>query len=257
MNPDRILSETFIQTADHRRKCASTNDVAIERILSGDLALPFLVSAGKQTGGRGRGNNRWWSSEGALTFSVAVDDATCGFRVGLDSRIAIATGLAIAETLSQAVGADGVALKWPNDVWIEQKKTCGILVEVTGIRRDAAVIGIGLNVNNSVAEAPEDIRSSATSLRDATGKEHDREAILVALLQHLEQQLRLLASPGDDLPERWNAYCGLSGRVVTIHDGEREITGLCHGIDVAGTLLLQNETTLHRVVAGSVVSVGD
>lgn len=253
----RLLADTFINAVEHRRKCASTNDVAAELLRKAKVAVPFLVCTDRQTGGRGRGANRWWSAEGALTFSVVVDDNTFGIRVGRDSRIAIAAGLAVAQTLRSSADDAHVSVKWPNDVWLEGRKVCGILVEVTGHRSDAAVIGIGLNINNSLATAPEEIRNSATSLADATGRQHDCDEILISLLQNLDDQLRRLSSPDDDLAARWEEQCALTGRFVRVQDGEREHAGKCHGIDVAGALLLQKGTALHRIVAGSVVEIGD
>ena len=69
----RLQADTFLQGVEHHAEIPSTNDRSLELCAEAELPVPFLVLADQQTAGRGRGNNRWWSSDGALLFSLIVD----------------------------------------------------------------------------------------------------------------------------------------------------------------------------------------
>jgi BirA family biotin operon repressor/biotin-[acetyl-CoA-carboxylase] ligase len=250
-----ILAETFVRTVEHYPELGSTNDVAGQRVQTSNVNLPLLVWTDKQTAGRGRGKNRWWSEEGSLTFSVVTDELTSGTSPGQDSRIALAAGLAVAKTLAALAPGHSVQLKWPNDVWINGEKICGILVEIPAVRSDAAIIGIGLNVNNSALSLPDDVRGKATSLSDVMAKTFQRTEVLIAILQNLDEQLQLLQEQGDQLQDRWNAHCALSGRFVRIQCVGREIAGKCRGIDSTGALLLSEGDSIQKVISGVVVEI--
>jgi BirA family transcriptional regulator, biotin operon repressor / biotin---[acetyl-CoA-carboxylase] ligase len=252
-----ILAETFVRTVEHHPELGSTNDRANERILPGNVTLPLLVWTDKQTAGRGRGKNRWWSEEGSLTFSVVTDELTSGTSPGQDSRIALAAGLAVAKTLAALAPGQSVQLKWPNDVWINGEKVCGILVEIPAFRSDAAIIGIGLNVNNSALSLPDDVRGKATSLSDVMAKTFHKTEVLTAVLLNLGEQLQLLQDQGDQLQNRWNPHCALRGRFVRIQCVGREFAGECRGIDSTGALLLREGDSIQKVISGVVVEIGE
>ena len=73
-DPERIARQSFVQTVEYHRELSSTNDLAIE-LLDGDFSTPLLVLCEHQTAGRGRGENTWQSTAGALTFSVVLNPA--------------------------------------------------------------------------------------------------------------------------------------------------------------------------------------
>ena len=90
-------------------------------------------------------------------------------------------------------------IKWPNDVMLGRRKVAGILAEMRGVD---AVVGIGLNVNQTRAQLPTDTRTAAASLRTVTGHEHDRDAILETLLVRLDRYYRAWSLQG-----LGDAYC--------------------------------------------------
>ena len=150
-----LQAETFLRGVEHYAKIASTNDRALELCADIELLVPFLVIADHQTSGRGRGANRWWSSDGAILFSVIVDAAEYGLPESRWPQISLTVGAAVCQTLRALLGSEtAVGLKWPNDVWLNGRKAAGILVEVPAVRRGRLVIGVGLNVNNSFESAP-------------------------------------------------------------------------------------------------------
>lgn len=252
-NGDRLQAETFLRGVEHHAEIASTNDRALELCANVELPVPFLVIADHQTSGRGRGTNRWWSSDGAILFSVIVDAAEYGLPASRWPQISLTAGAAVCQTLQKLLGpAADVGLKWPNDVWLNGRKAAGILVEIPAARRGRLVIGVGLNVNNSFESAPLELQPLATSMRDETGVESDRHDVLVHLLNQLDDDLRGLASGGGALAQRWRSLCVLRDRMVSLEVGPQFVTGLCLGIADDGALRLQTSSGEQRHFGGIV-----
>lgn len=147
-----------------------------------DPTEDVVAIAAVQTGGRGTKGRSFVSERGGCYLSVLklfpcrAEDA---FTVTENAALAVCHTLA-------AFGADG-RIKWPNDVFVNGKKICGILIENTlsGDRIRRSVVGIGVNVNNPIA--PE-IRDVATSVREATGKEVDLDAFVATLVYNLYRE---------------------------------------------------------------------
>jgi len=274
----RICRETGVRRVELRNELPSTNDLALT--LSGDAPetdFPLLVLAVRQTGGRGRGEHRWWSADGALTFSLVIDTIAWKLEPRRWPRISLATGIAVAQTvLDQLPSREGasdqtngasptmrdatlksrnVRAKWPNDIFVNGRKICGILTENVARQPHRLVIGIGLNVNNSWRDAPTELQAIGTSLIDVTQRSVSPTDILIALLQRLEQTLAGVANDEFLLSETWRTFCMLEGHTVTVEAGNRHITGTCHGIDDDGALLLHNENGIQRCVAGTIIRI--
>jgi BirA family transcriptional regulator, biotin operon repressor / biotin---[acetyl-CoA-carboxylase] ligase len=249
----RLQRDTFLRRVEWHESLASTNDRALQLAAAAECETPHLIAAGEQTAGRGRGNNRWWSGRGALTFSVLLDPEGLGLRPELWPRVSLTAGVAICQMLEQAAPHESVGLKWPNDIWLNGKKVCGILVETTPNRR--LILGIGLNVNNSMQAAPEEIRMRAASLCDVLHAPPDPTDLLVDLLQRVEFHLQQLAVEHADLPRLWQTRCVLTGRRVEIDQPDRRHSGRCLGIDTDGALLLDSPAAPVRLHAGVVASI--
>ena len=141
------------------------------------------------------------------------------------------------------------ALKWPNDVYLAGRKLAGILIEVSAQSPNHAVIGIGLNVNNSFAQAPGQLRETGISLLDQSGQSHCRVQVLRSVLIQLENLNQSFADGGQPLCA-WPEFCLLTGKQVTLQAGTTEITGICHGIDDSGALLLDTDLGQQRFLGG-------
>ncbi len=248
---DRILSQTWIAQAEHHPAIGSTNDRAAERAGQGIAQLPLLVVADRQTSGRGRGTNRWWSGSGALTFSLLVDAETVGANLSRSPLVALATAVAVVETVGPLLDAHEVGIHWPNDVLADGRKLCGILVEVLPDRRH--VIGIGLNVNNTLADAPAELQATAGTLRDLSQREHDQTGILIELLKRLDGEFRQLRSDPKVVAARADARCLQRGRLLTLQWADRTVTGRCRGIAADGALLLETPTGVEPFHSGTLL----
>lgn len=247
----QICQNTFIRTVEFYPELGSTNDRALDLAAAeSPLELPLLIWALKQTSGRGRGANRWWASEGALTFSVVLDTQTSELPMDRWPLVSLTTGLAVSAALQDLIPHADLGLKWPNDVFLYGRKVCGILVEIPPRQAGKLVLGIGINVNNSLKDAPDELKSKATALCDVSNRVWDLESVLTTVLERLDEHLRALRDNEPTLAERWHGTCMLRGRTVQHTVGDRVTTGVCQGVDRQGALLLQTETGVVRVLGG-------
>jgi BirA family biotin operon repressor/biotin-[acetyl-CoA-carboxylase] ligase len=233
---DRILAQTFVAAVESLPTVPSTNDWAKQRAAEPACRLPLLVVAQEQTAGRGRGANRWWSAAGSLTFSLAWEPERSGIDLGQSPLVSLAVAVAVAEATAALASGRAVGIHWPNDVMAECRKLAGILVEVLANRR--YVLGIGVNLNNTLAGAPPEVQGRAVTLRDLTGAEYDPTDVLVELLQRVEQRILQLAAAPADLVARANALCLQRGQTLRLRWGDELITGRCAGIAPDGSLLV-------------------
>jgi BirA family biotin operon repressor/biotin-[acetyl-CoA-carboxylase] ligase len=251
----RIESETLVRRVELHGELPSTNDLALQRAADEGVLAPLLVLAERQTAGRGRGANRWWSAPGALTFSLLLDAAAANLPTERWPQVSLTAGLAVCEALQRFLPPVEIGLKWPNDVYLLDRKVCGILVETSSRRVGMLVLGIGINVNNSFAAAPPDVRAIATSLTDVGHCDYDLTDVLIGVLNQLADRLQLLAAGSDKLWQRWQTFSMLTGRTVHLEAGSRQVTGLCKGIDRQGALILQTESATERFFGGIVRSI--
>ena len=247
----QIIAQTFVKQVEFHADIGSTNDRAID-LAAAEVSseTPLLIWALQQTAGRGRGANRWWASEGALTFSVLLDTRDLGLPQARWPQVSLTTGLAVCAALQELLPQAEIGLKWPNDVFLHGRKICGILVEIPPRQSGKLIVGIGINVNNSLTTAPAELWPTATALCDASNRTWDLSAVLIQVLLQLDQHLQQLVVNDPELPESWNARCFLRGRLVHHTVGDRITIGMCQGVDQQGALLLQTEAGLSRVMGG-------
>ena len=198
-----------------RLVCESTQELARE------LPEGGVAACDEQTAGRGRRGRGWYSPPGAgLLFSLALEPRTAPDRLAAFSLVAAEAVCAVCDPKAM--------VRWPNDVVIEGRKLAGVLPE---LRDGKLVVGVGVNVNQTIGSLPSQARVPATSLRIERGGEVDRVELLVELLDELERRY--------DAFER-DGFAGLTrdelrGRTVELVDGRR---GLCEGVDELGRLIV-------------------
>ena len=222
------------------REIGSTNDRARELAALGTVELPCLVSADRQTAGRGRGGNRWWTGEGSLAISVLLDAAAAGIRREHSGLVSLAAAAAIVKTVQPRASEQLVGLHWPNDVYVARRKLAGILVE--SLPGSRLVVGIGLNVNNSSLAAPPEVRELAVALCDLTGWPHDRTQLAIELVNQLRDELAALAEDPEAIGQQADELCLQRGDWLTLETGQETVEGRCFGIEADGALLLETAT---------------
>src|SRR3989338_10556485 len=153
----------------HFKTLTSTNDKAKELLEKGKRN--FAVAAETQTKGRGRFGRKWHSSKEGLWVSVALKLKSADSLKYLTFLAAIAA----VKTVRKAAKINAM-LKWPNDIYYDGKKLCGILAEGVFGKEDFAAIGIGLNVNQK--KFTKEIANIATSLKEITNKSYNNNYLL-------------------------------------------------------------------------------
>lgn len=227
-----------------------------------------VVAAESQSAGRGRHARTWFSPPG-LNLYCSIIVRGLGQRLSLAdwlSWVPLTTALAVAEAV-QTVAAISLALKWPNDLLLDEQKVGGILCEssLTTPTNPIVVIGIGLNVNVPHEAFPDELRPIATSLFESSHRLIDRNRLLAQLLLELEQGLDELRDHGPSrLLQAYTHRCTTLGRQVRVILGaDEELLGTAVAITADGTLQVKlsadapgtDKAPLIDVRAGDVIHV--
>jgi BirA family biotin operon repressor/biotin-[acetyl-CoA-carboxylase] ligase len=221
----------------------STNDVA-QKLLEQGAPETTLVVADAQTQGRGRLGRQWITTPGAaLAFSLALHPSA-----GESERLAFFSplaGLAVCQALVAAYHLPA-QVKWPNDVLLNRRKTCGVLVEAawTGEHLQGVVVGIGVNVAPPSVPPDQDVLFPATcveqALREAAGEPVDRLALLARILENFFSLRPRMGSP--EFLRLWQERLAFRGEWVRVDAAAGEtLTGRVMGVDPDGNLRLQTQ----------------
>lgn len=252
----RVEAERLVAQIAYLPEVPSTNDWALELARDDSRQLPLLVLTSLQTRGRGRGTNRWWSAPGSLTFSLLLDTGGILPDICVLPQVSVAAALGVCEALTSLAACPGVGWKWPNDVLLGRRKICGILVESPARPPARLVIGIGVNVNNSFADAPEDVRQRAVSLLDATSQPWALTDVLIHILRAVNRQLACLKTGRLQLREACRPWCVLTGRAIVVAACGERIEGACLGIGDDGALIVRTQASERRLFSGVVEAIG-
>ena len=214
-----------------------------------DVAISELQHAG-----RGRRGRPWLAPFGgsiALSLSWSFTDASRA-----NPCLSLCVGVAIARALQRS-GAAGIGLKWPNDIWFDDRKVGGILIELRAEASGPAhvVIGVGLNVRLS-PEMRAQIEASgvkAAAVADACSAPPSRNFIAGAIIDALLSMLADFERDGfSGFREAWTALDALRDRPVQVLMGEAVICGTARGTDAHGALRLERDGRLQEFVSGEV-----
>lgn len=254
----QALDVELLRTALHDRRLGhpliylpaigSTNSYAADLAREG-AAEGTLVTTDDQTAGRGRIGRAWRSLPGEqLILSLVLHPPFP------PHFLVMASALAVTETIERVTGL-ATGIKWPNDVQVDGRKVCGILIETS---TDFAILGIGLNINGSLAGDAE-LATRATTLAETLGRSVSREAVAVELLQRLDDLYTLLLTRGEEgrrgLRDAWRQRLVTLGRRVSLLQGEQRVTGIAEDVDADGVLLLRRDDgVLQPVTWGDVES---
>ncbi|OZY39480.1 biotin--[acetyl-CoA-carboxylase] ligase [Pseudomonas fragi] len=210
----------------------STNAEAL-RAIDGGAAAPFVVTAERQTAGRGRRGRKWVSPFAENIYYSLVLRMDGGMRQ-LEG-LSLVVGLAVLSAL-RAVGLSDAGLKWPNDVLVGNKKIAGILLELVGDPADVChvVLGIGINVNMRSAS---EVDQAWTSVYLESGRMVNRNELISRLNDSLLEYLKRHAAEGfSAIQAQWEQNHLWQGREVSLIAGVHQVDGTVMGIDQQGAL---------------------
>lgn len=212
-----------------------------------------VVIAEAQTAGRGRLGRRWSSPAGkGLLFSVLLRPALPMRDVHL---LTLVGACAVADAIESMIDTP-IGIKWPNDLFVGDRKIGGILMEVAGEQDkvDWVVVGIGINVNAEYSQLPVALRRTATSLKSANGEAVDRSELLARVLLQLDAQYAKALADGFDA-----AFSGfrrrdyLMGRSISVEAKGGSVLGTAAGIDEHGALVVRlSQRQIRRFHSGDV-----
>jgi BirA family biotin operon repressor/biotin-[acetyl-CoA-carboxylase] ligase len=160
--------------------------------------------------------------------------------------------VAVVDAVAPLLPEQPLGIHWPNDVMAAGRKLAGILIEVLPDRRH--VIGIGLNTNNSLTDAPAELQSTVVTLRDLGQATVDQTAILIELLKCLEEQFRRLCGEPESVAARADALCLQRGQTLTLQAAGRTVTGCCQGIAGDGRILLETAGGTEAFFSASILT---
>ena len=232
-----------------RHAClASTNDEALARLRAGDPG-GVIVTAERQTRGRGRQGRSWASPVGNLYASLALRDPA---PMACAPQLGFVAGVALARTLRTRLACDGrLRLKWPNDVVVAGAKLAGILLEGTSLPDGGVGCVVGFGVN--CASHPGDLDYRATDLR-AEGAIADPVALLDDLARAFDAELRCWRRGAGFAAIRaaWLEMAAGIGERIIVRTPRVTLTGVFRDLDGAGRLLLETAAGPVPVEAGDV-----
>lgn len=233
-----------------RLKCtASTNTIARELVDQG-CEEPTLITAQRQESGKGQYNRSFSSPSGGLYFSLL-------FKPQLEARLipmlTLATGVACAECITVRYGLQP-ALKWPNDIYIDDRKLGGILCESVIVPGSETwvIIGVGINVNSSVSVFPDELAGTVTTILDLTGSCSSLDQLLEEIIAAIFEKTALLGKNRTMLLDAWRRHDYLFGRIARYTDERINLTGRGCGLDQNGCYCIEDESgRRHSVLGGT------
>ncbi|WP_109241471.1 bifunctional biotin--[acetyl-CoA-carboxylase] ligase/biotin operon repressor BirA [Klebsiella michiganensis] len=226
----------------------STNQYLLDRLSelqSGDACV-----AEYQQAGRGRRGRKWYSPFGSNLYLSMYWRLEQGPAAAIGLSLVI--GIVIAEVL-QSLGADKVRVKWPNDLYLQDRKLSGILVELTGKTGDAAQIVSGAGINLMMRRVESDVVNQGWISLQEAGISIDRNTLAACLIKELRAGFKLFENEGlAPYLTRWEKLDNFINRPVKLIIGDKEIFGISRGIDAQGALLLEQDGMVKPWIGGEI-----
>ncbi len=233
-------------------KIDSTNNLARSLALEG-YPEGTVVVAEMQTGGRGRRGRTWFSpARQGIYFSVILRPAIPLRQI---SRVSLLAAVAVAETLEEQMNLQP-SIKWPNDILINRRKIAGILSETVARMHSVEylVLGIGLNINHSIQDFPENFATPPTSTLAESGSTCSRSKILQALLTRLDYHYKeMLKGNFSQTLAKAKSKSAVIGQEVCLDTLNGIVVGRAVNLDDNGFLLVRDQKgIIHTVMSGEI-----
>lgn len=249
-----LRTRTFGRELKYFDQTDSTN-TALKQLASESAPEGTAVVADCQTAGRGRLGRSWTSAPGkGIWMSVLLRPR---LHPSVVQSLTLATSVAVCRAL-EAMKIPEMGIKWPNDILVGGKKVCGILTELSAEADRVAwvILGIGLNVNQLAEDFPQEILSTATSLRISgkTGAVIDRSRVAAEILNCLEEVYEMFILKGSSwIVEEWKRWNLTLGKMVRLSSRNGEFTALAYDIMPDGKLIVKKEDgTTQEVLSGEI-----
>lgn len=248
----RLTTRWLGQTIHFYQQLDSTNLTAME-LAERDAPEGTVVIAEQQLRGRGRAGRSWHSSPRlGIYCSILLRPKLFPAKAQL---LTLMTAVAVAKSINIKVGLSST-IKWPNDILVNNKKVAGILLEgrVSSTIMEYAVIGIGINVNHTSADLPDELQAGASSLRIERGEVVERSGLIGQVFLEVERLYEGLQQRDSTMIlEQWRLLSATLGRHVRIIKKDKVIDGIAVNVTTEGALLVRREDgSLNLFHAGEV-----
>ena len=234
------------------RSITSTNTALKEKLRQSADPVFDILSAGEQTGGRGRQGRRFLSPKGGIYFSAAY---LLPEKTKRPAFLPLYVGLSVQKVL-QKRAEQPIFVKWPNDIYANEKKIGGVLTELLeGKSGLYAVVGVGLNVKIETSLFPTALDGRITDLSAVGFHVRDREALIKEIIAETDRFVyedRVLEQDAFTAAQAFRNVDFLYGKRVTRDSPAGKTTGIAAGVDDAGRLILQTENGELHVDSGAV-----
>lgn len=225
----------------------------VQKLAEEGAAEGAVVFAEEQTGGRGRFGRKWFSPPGkGIWMSVLLRPE---LPLHHTPQLTLLTGVAVCRAVRACTGAEA-GIKWPNDLLIDGRKMCGILLESAVEDHEVryCIAGIGVDANFDPQDYPEDLRQIATSIKIETGQTVDRTELAAAILTELEHLYFLYQKEGFGvISSLWEALSVSLNRKITVTNPHGVIEGTAVGLDPSGALIVERlDGERELIVSGEV-----
>jgi len=234
---------------------SSTQTEAKKLAYCKDLSEGSLIISEKQTQAVGRLGRSWESPLGGLWFSFILKP---GMTLSEANKITHIVALSVSRSIRNLFAVEAL-IKWPNDIVVYErgciKKICGILTELTAEldRVNLVVVGVGINVNNSVSPS---LKRAATSLRVVAGRKIPRVQLLQQILKEIEMNYNLLRKNNiSAIWEELKSHSLLLGKKVEIQLPFEEVVGYVVNLDHEGALIVRTDSRIRRITAGEITKL--
>lgn len=239
----------------HFKVIDSTNKKAKE-IAQRGCSNGTLVTAESQQAGIGRRGRSWSSEEGTGIYMSLV--LRPEIKTESASSLTLVAAISVAKAIDNLLGSNlskaGIEIKWPNDIVLNKKKVCGILTEMSlkGTEIDYLVIGIGINVSNR--DFPEEIQATASSILLETGVELEKETLIEEVWNLFEHYHMLFLETADlrGFKEEYERLLANRNNKVKVLDPNGAYEGIAQGITNTGELLVETVHGVRSVSSGEV-----
>ncbi|MGF1752571.1 bifunctional biotin--[acetyl-CoA-carboxylase] ligase/biotin operon repressor BirA [Vibrio makurazakiensis] len=227
----------------------STNQYLLDNV--NNLESGSVCLAEYQSRGRGRRGRQWVSPFGSNLYLSMYWRLDAGMAAAMG--LSLVVGVAVVEALEE-LGINGIKLKWPNDLYFNDKKLAGILVEMSGQAGGAANLVIGMGLNIAMESGTDNIDQPWTSLTQVSPDPlPSRNTLAKSLIEALRSSLIDYEQNGmNEFVPRWNRLDNFLGRQVRLIIGPREIEGEVLGIDEQGAVVLKTEQGIQSFIGGEI-----
>ncbi|MDD3051125.1 MAG: biotin--[acetyl-CoA-carboxylase] ligase [Candidatus Cloacimonetes bacterium] len=240
--------DDFFDEIIHLEKTGSTNDYARELIINKMVTGNFLVISDEQHLGRGRNEKFWYSPKGGIWMTSALKN------LPEDLNITIFTGTVIHKSLVTLFPElkDSLKIKWPNDIYLDEKKICGVLSHHLGAF-SYHLIGVGINSN--ISQMPDEVSDIATSLASLTNREFDNSVIIDSIFEIFFSELPLFIESGlAQAVDYLSKFNFLEDKEIILDTDFQKFSGIVKGFNKQGAILLELRSgNIQPFYAGSVI----